>query len=181
MRKKGLQKTYQQLARSEAKTKIAPVQTEDNKKQLKKTAISEQIMITPYAISQEFNPNEAKLEKIAINKLKLVNKTVQLSSLKTSLPLKQSVLNFASQKVIQSAKTVDLSNIKYNIECHLGTELKSFCLKEGFKIITNKNQDVDLAESNEQNTTLVQYYLKEFTNPELSSQTILSYIEALIN
>lgn len=32
MRKKGLQKTYQELARSEAKTKISPVQTEDNKK-----------------------------------------------------------------------------------------------------------------------------------------------------
>lgn len=83
--------------------------------------------------------------------------------------MKQLALNFASQKVIQSVKTVDLSNIKYNIECHLGNELKSFCLKEGFKIITDKNPDVDVAESNEQNTTLVQYYLKEFTNPELSS------------
>jgi hypothetical protein len=64
MRKKGLQKTYIELALNETKTKIAPVQVEDNKKVMKKAAISEQIMITPYAISQEFNSQDLKLEKV---------------------------------------------------------------------------------------------------------------------
>lgn len=55
MRKKGLQTAYSQLLLSETRTKVAPIQIEQISNTGKKIALSEQIMITPFAISQQFN------------------------------------------------------------------------------------------------------------------------------
>ncbi len=55
MRKKGLQTAYSQLLLSETRTKVAPIQIEQITNTGKKIALSEQIMITPFAISQQFN------------------------------------------------------------------------------------------------------------------------------
>jgi hypothetical protein len=51
MRKKGLQTLFGELIWSDTRTKLAPLQAEENKKVLKKTPIAEQIMLTPYVVS----------------------------------------------------------------------------------------------------------------------------------
>lgn len=75
---------------------------------------------------------------------------------------------------------VDLSGLKYNIESHLGSEIKHFCRKEGFKLLTRSSVEGVEPENIEQNITFVQYYLKEFQIPEVSSEIVLKYLHALL-
>lgn len=115
MRKKGLQTTFVELNASETRTKVSPVQTEDSKASLKKALISEQIMITPFAISQEFNSEDSNLEKITASEVKVQDRSVPLVTLKSNLAAKPIIPNLINQKTNQTYKTVDLSSIKYNI------------------------------------------------------------------
>lgn len=63
MRKKGLQTLFGELVWTETRTKLASLQAEENRKVLKKMPITQQIMLTPYVVSPEYNAENSKLEK----------------------------------------------------------------------------------------------------------------------
>lgn len=136
MRKRGLVALFHQQVWSEMRTKTQPLQNQNSKQQLQKVKIPDQIMITPYIVSPEFETEEVKLEKLKTAPVESKLETAEIDLASVKLPNKAAPTNVFSDKKAETETTVDLSKLKYNIESHLGLEIRQFCRKEGFKILT---------------------------------------------
>ena len=102
----------------------------ENEKELQDVKIVEQIVVTPFTISQDFNISEYKIKKVGAkqgSKADENSNPVSMRDVANKLPAVQDDpirMSFASGKnlMMNEVKRIDVKNCKYDLKAYLGAE-----------------------------------------------------------